>query len=442
MDGLRRFQDGRVTALAAALGALPADAKRVVVGFSGGRDSSALLDVCCQVFAPERVLALHVDHGLDAAAADWAAFCADRAQAYGIAFKRFNVAVDVGAGGLEAGARAARYGAIGDWLSADDVFITAHHAEDQAQTVLIQALRGAGVRGLAGMPVWRALGAGRHWRPWLSIAAADVARHAEESGLAWIDDPSNRDTARDRGYLDAEVWPALIAGWPAAARMLARVGERAGEAREALDQLAAIDLAAAQVADDRVSIASLGALSSPRRRETLLAWCRARGVSLPDPGQLEAIERLLSCREHNSPCVRVADYEIRRFDGQLFLMAALGAPPDPATRLDWSGRRDLVLPGDAGRLVTDSQATGRGHGLVVCFRCGGERLVRDDGHSQPLKDFCQQRRIAPWIRARLPLIYHGGRLVAVADRWIAPGLCDALAGVLTRIKWRHGLTGD
>jgi len=441
MDGLRRFQDDRVTDLAAALRALPDNARRVVVGFSGGRDSATLLHVCCQVFEPRRVLALHVCHGLETAAADWAAFCAERARAYGIAFKRFDVAVDVHAAGLEAGARAARYGAIGDWLNADDVLVTAHHAEDQAQTVLIQALRGAGVRGLAGMPVWRALGAGRHWRPWLTIAAADIAAHAETAGLAWVDDPSNHDPARDRGYLDAEIWPALLAGWPAAARMLSRVGERASEAREALDQLATIDLAAARVADDRLSIAVLVALSSPRRRETLLAWCRARGVSLPDPARLDEIERLLFCREHNSPRVRVADHDIRRFDGQLFLMAALGAPPDPATRLAWSGRSELVLPGDAGRLVVADEAVDD-HELVVGFRRGGERLIRGDGHSQPLKDFCQQRRIPPWIRARLPLIYQGDRLVAVADRWIAPGLSDALAGVLARIGWQPGLTGD
>ena len=122
-------------------------------------------------------------------------------------------------------------------------------------------------------------------------------------------------------------------------------------------------------------------------------------------------------------------------------LAALGAPPDPATRLAWSGRSELVLPGDAGRLVVADEAVDD-HELVVGFRRGGERLIRGDGHSLPLKAFCQQRRIPPWIRARLPLIYQGDRLVAVADQWIAPGLSDALAGVLARIGWRHGLTGD
>jgi len=447
MDGLRRFQDDRVTDLSAALRALPGDADRLIVGFSGGRDSTALLDVCCRLFDPARLMALHVCHGLDPNCDDWARFCADRAQDHGVVFKRLDVSVDTTAGGLEAAARAARYGAIAAYIGPGDVFVSAHHADDQAQTVLIQALRGAGMRGLAGMPVWRALGVGRHWRPWLSIAAAAIANHAETAGLDWVDDPSNADSARDRGYLDAEIWPALISRWPAAVHTLSRVGERAAEAREALDRLATIDLETVRVAGARLSLSQLAQLSSARRKEVFLAWCREQAIARPDSRQLAEIERLLAAREHNSPRVVIADYEIRRFDGQLFRLPALGKPPSPETSLHWAVGGVLDLPHAAGRLVinadADTDAAMQALGpLTVVFRRGGERLQKTNGQHMPLTDFLREQRIAPWVRARIPLIYRRGRLVAVADRWRCPSLAHTLAHALGRIRWEHALTGD
>ena len=439
MDGLRRLQDGGVNPLSAVLTALPANTRRLVVALSGGRDSMTLLDVCHRAQLETPLVALHIHHGLDPAADDWAAFCRDQARERGIPLVDLRVAVDTAYGGLEAAARTARYQAIADWLTAGDVLVTAHHAEDQAQTVLIQALRGAGMRGLAGMPAWRCLGAGHHWRPWLTLSRDAIAAHAETAGLIWVDDPSNHDSARDRGYIDAAVWPALTDRWPAAARTLSRVAERAAEARSALDRLAAIDLAVVSPDGGPVSIDGLQQLSAARQNEVLLAWCKDRAAITLDHRQLAEIARLADAREHNSPRVSLASYEIRRFDGRLFLLPALGAPPTPTTERVWDGNTPLALPGEAGYLALDSAAESDPVELVVTFRRGGERLARSDGCHQRLKQFCQVRRIPPWIRERLPLIYHGRKLVAVADYWLAPDLPGTLSRRLAGLRWVHGL---
>lgn len=432
--------------LEAALLSLPEHTGRLVVGFSGGRDSSVLLDMLATARGvPVPVVALHVCHHLDPKAEDWAGFCRQRCRALGVAFVRRDVAVEPADGGLEAAARQARYEAVARYLATDDVFVTAHHAEDQAETVLIQALRGSGLRGLAAMPVEAPLGAGRLWRPWLAIERKAIAARAAAQAVPWIEDPSNDDLQRDRGYLSARVMPALEQRWPAHGRALARVAQRAAEAHEAVETLAAIDLDAVRDPQypDTLNISELAVRPPARRGEVLRRWLAENTAATPDHRHLDEIDRLLTAREHNSPRVGYAGMEVRRFDGRLFVMQTLTAPPDPAQRLAWPRPQTIHLPGDAGVLCLDGPVadTGWPDGLSIGFRRGGERIAAGV-QTRRLKDLLQSARVPPWVRERMPLIYVGPQLVAIADRWLSPAWHDLFPGLQVRPVWHHELPGD
>ncbi|RJS95326.1 tRNA lysidine(34) synthetase TilS [Salinisphaera sp. Q1T1-3] len=429
-------------ALLCALATPPADTARLVVAFSGGRDSASLLHALASQAGGPTLCAVHVCHHLEAQCEGWAAFCTRQAEALGVPLTRLDVAVDVSQGGLEAAARAARYAAIADWLAPGDVLVCAHHARDQAETVLLQALRGTGMRGLAAMPRLAALGPGRLWRPWRDVSSEAIAAYATRHTLDYIDDPSNTDPRRERGWLDQTIWPALVARRAGVVGALSRVAERAAEATAAIEALAGVDLAASTSADGALSIAALAGLSAPRRAEVLRRWLGDNAADVPDHRQIAALAGLLEAREHNSPRVVFGATEVRRFDGRLFVMRRLAPPPDGV--FAWTGPATVALPGDAGCLALDAPvpATAWPDALTVVFRRGGERIVRADGRRIALKDWLREQRIAPWVRERMPLIYVADRLVAVADRWLCADWPACFAGFDVRPRWRHELVGD
>ncbi|CAN0002604.1 unnamed protein product, partial [Chrysoparadoxa australica] len=210
----------------------PANDGRWLVAFSGGVDSSVLLHELAAI-VPGRVRAVHVCHGMHPDCGRWADHCQTVCTRLGLTLERCDVTVSTGQGeSPEASARDARYRALAVALQPDERLVTAHHADDQAETFLLQALRGSGVAGLAAMP--QAPTGARPARPFLSLTRADLLARARELGLTWIEDPSNQDDAVDRAYLRGRVWPSLAARWPAAATSLSRGAASAAEARRLL----------------------------------------------------------------------------------------------------------------------------------------------------------------------------------------------------------------
>ena len=261
--------------MAAALAGLTSPATGCCVALSGGLDSTVLLAALAKLRAggtlpPLR--ALHVDHGLHADAARWSRHCLDLAARLGLDCVVLRVDAAAARGeSPESAARAARYAALGAGLAAGEILLTAHHADDQLEGVLLQWLRGGGLRALAGMPLLARFGPGWHARPMLGFTRGDIERWAREQGLAWLEDPSNADRALDRNYLRHEVLPALRVRWPAATRTVARVSAQAAEAL-ALQQLdAAAELA--RIAEGvTLPLGPVESMSAPRqrRRDALL----------------------------------------------------------------------------------------------------------------------------------------------------------------------------
>lgn len=427
-----------VPRLAAALARLDPSggATGYCVALSGGLDSSVLLHAMAALRdAPDaRALrAVHVDHGLQPESAAWAERCRALCRRLGVPLEVVTLSLALAPGAsVEAEARDARYAALAARLRPGEWLLTAHHRDDQLETVLIQLLRGAGVAGLAAMPELARLGAGWHARPLLGLDRPAIAAYAAQQGLDWVSDPMNESTRFDRGWLRERVLPAIRERWPAASATVARSAGHLAEARRLLDALAQAD--AAGIADGgRLVIDGLQRLSQERQVNLLRWWLRSRGLGPPPAARLAtALRELPAARADATPLVRWPHGELRRYRGCLYAMQPLPAVPVPPHGAEAvSGVFDLG-PG----LGKFSLVAGQQGGLrlplagepVIRFRAGGEGLrTHRDRPRKRLKDLCREAGIVPWMRERLPLVFVGARLVAVGDLWVEAELA-ALAG--------------
>jgi tRNA(Ile)-lysidine synthase len=438
-----------VTALgAAALQApqLPAGAT-VWAAFSGGLDSTVLLHLLRQSGLP--VKALHVNHHLQAVADRWAEHCRALCAQLGVQVYVMDVKVDArDPEGPEGAARKARYAAFASVMKAGDCLATAHHQDDQAETVLLRLLRGSGVAGLAAMRVTSPLPPGVLWRPLLRLSRADLKAYAERHGLSWVEDPHNLDSRYARSFLRSEIFPRLSARWPAAIEQLARTAEHCAGAVDLLDQLASADLRKAQLparAGPRyagLSVRRLLDLERPRRNNLLRYWAAAGGFEIPPYDALLRVEKeVLRARPDAAPLLAWGDAELRRFRDALYLMPRLPAPPQGVT-LEWDGRVDLALPPGCGVLKVLKPARAE-LPLRVVFPRGGERLKPAGSRfTRTLRNLFQEEAVPPWVRERLPLVELDGELAAVADRFATPALQRALRAQRCRYRWEHALPGD
>lgn len=395
--------------------------RHLIVAYSGGLDSHALLHLLAthRHCWPERTLAaVYVDHGLQAASAAWGEHCAHICRELDIPFRVLRIDARPAPGeSPEAAARRARYTALASELRADAALLTAHHRDDQAETLLLQLLRGAGPHGLAAMPVASRLGQGWLLRPWLDVDRANLRAYALEHGLRWIEDDSNQDARFDRNYLRQRILPLLRERWPAVSRNLARSAQWCAETADWLDADADADLArAATPRPDALHIPALRELSEPRQRNTLRRWLRQLGLPVPDARQLRHIlHDALTAARDRQPCIQWPGGEVRRYRDTLYAL-----PPriahDARQIFVWRHGTHNYPPLDLPGLGTLRLRMTFGEGLrsetlagialTIRFRQGGERF-RPAGrhHSQELKKLLQDAGIPPWERARLPLIY-------------------------------------
>jgi tRNA(Ile)-lysidine synthase len=413
-------------------------------------DSTVLLHALAQLRRARAgrctLRALHVDHQLRPASAQWAAQAAAFAAGLEVPLEILTVQVQSRGQSLEAAARAARYAALAGALQEGEYLLSAHHQDDQFETLLLQLLRGAGVAGLAGMPERTGFAGGTLLRPLLPLPRAALLQYAQAAGVAWSEDDSNVDARFDRNYLRLRVLPLLRERWPASAATVSRSASLLAEAQQLLT--AAAETAWHDAADGSgLRVSALRALDPPARANLLRYWLRQRGLPTPDQSRLrELCGPLLSARGDAQPLVRWAGAEVHRFDGRLHAFAGLAPPP---ARVDWSWSRQRVIevPGAGVLRLRDDP-----HGdldlrrlprrLQLQFRAGGERLAAAAGH-RTLKEWLRAQRLAPWERARLPLIHADGRLIAVADRWRAPAVAANLASPRrARLQWTWGYECD
>ena len=406
-------------------------ARRYWVAYSGGRDSHVLLALLheLQRQQPVELAAVHVNHGLHADAGQWAQHCMAVCRDYGVPCEVLSPHVMLGGGvSPEAAAREARYAAFASVMQPGDGLLLAHHQDDQAETLLLQLLRGAGVKGTAAMPVQSPFAAGWVGRPLLGTSRAAIADYAQRHRLQWIDDPSNDNRDFDRNFLRHEVLPVLQSRWPAAAVSLSRAAVHHADAKRCLADLAALDLSAREdCAENELPVALLSTLSPARQRNLLRHWLVDRcGLPAPDHRRLQRVlTEVVAANVDAQPCITWPGAEVRRYRGRLYALAP-SCPHDNALVLPWDLRADLELPSLAARLACETTATGGLHaGLVVAttdvssavtvrFRRGGERCrPAGRGHVHSLKKLFQEWGVPPWRRDRVPLLYVGDELAQV-----------------------------
>lgn len=399
----------------------------VCVAFSGGLDSTALLAALAPLSKRLAELrAIHVDHGINPASGRWSRHCRTLARVLHVPLGVRRVSVSRARGtSLEAAARTARYEALAAALKPGEFLLTAHHEDDQLETVLLQLMRGAGIAGLAAMPEIVPFASGWLARPLLPLPRATLERWLRDRGIPWIEDDSNLDERIDRNYLRLKIVPLLRARWPGAGAAVARSARHAAQAQRILDRLARMDVERA--ADgDALSVPRLRALDLDRRRNAIRFWIARAGVPLPDARRLEEIARtLFTARADANPVVEWGDVAVQRHANRLLLRPrTLTVHRSP---IEWLVTRDakLQLPGDLGTLELVEDARGPVDldalppKLTIRWRSGGERIRLDArGPRRALKDLLQSARVPPAERARVPLVCDGERVLIVGDLWI------------------------
>ncbi|WP_046352804.1 tRNA lysidine(34) synthetase TilS [Janthinobacterium sp. B9-8] len=384
------------------------------VGLSGGLDSIVLLHLLAALRQrrPFMLRAIHVHHGLSAHADEWAQFAVDRAASLGVAchIERVSLAPFLKQG-IEGAAREARYEVFA--RQACDVLLLAQHRDDQAETVLLNLLRGSGLRGLAAMPEYRCLNEQVGiLRPLLDISRAELAKYAAEQGLAWVEDESNLDSRYDRNFLRNEIFPALRTVWPSANATLARVAEHAAEADELLQELATADFALCVkegVFDLSVDLSLL------RLRNVLRFWLTQQGLQLDARAFEELIRIALFAAIDAQPALVWRDRAIRRYRQGLYITAARQAVFTDVP-MSWQSEMRLasgVLAWREAAVGIDINRLQQGR-LELRNRMGGESLrLRADGPRRSLKQLYQEAAVPPWLRLNTPLVYLDGALAAV-----------------------------
>lgn len=405
------------------------------VAFSGGADSTALLAALSALRRKPRALrAVHVDHGLHADSGSWSARAVELARSLGVPCEVLEAKVTRARGeSPEARARAARYRLLAGALRDGEVLLTAHHEDDQLETVLLMLLRGGGLAGIAAMPELAPFARGFLARPLLTRSRAELEAFVRHARLAYLEDPSNADERLDRNFLRLKVLPAVRARWPAAAATVSRAAGHAAEGLRLLDELARADLGGAHHGES-LAAGSLRALPLPRRRNALRFWIAARGFAAPPAVRLAEIAGpLLAARADAQPAVEWPGVRLERQAGLLTLRPARADPGAPGRapavpgEIAWRWRTAPVcpLPGDRGQLELRTEA----HGpvdlaalparLTIRWRRGGERLAIAPGRPRrALKSLLRESRLPLAERGRLPLIYHGTKLLAVGDLWL------------------------
>lgn len=404
-------------------------APRWRVAWSGGLDSTVLLHLLTVYRAHRRrappLLALHVNHQLQPAAADWAEHCARLGEELAVPLRRVAVAVTDSGSGLEADARHARYAALADGLAPGEVVLLAHHRDDQAETVLLRVLRGSGLVGLQGMPFRRALGRGSLARPLLAWPRSALESYARRHRLSWVEDPSNQDTRHDRNFLRRRVLPLLAERWPDSPAALTRAADHLREADRALEALLPEPVACrSRLGDPGLVLDALLAADDPVVLLQLRRWLRRLSLPLPDAAPLrEFLRQLRGGGAHVR--LQCGGRALQRYANGVFLLPQGQSVPEAPVRI---APADGVVALPAGRLqlrpagASPGLQLAGGESLEVAWRRGGVRLqLPGRSGSRSLKKLLQAAGIPPWWRDQLPLLYLGEELLAVADLW----LCDS-----------------
>ena len=435
--------------LAAVLQSMPR-CRSLLVGFSGGLDSSVLLhglhQLSEQADFPWSLRALHINHGMQSDAGNWQRHCERSCEELNIDLAVADVRADFGESlprtDVENAARKVRYQAFENNLQADEALLLAHHLDDQMETLMLRLLRGAGIKGLAGIPVTRPLGQGFLYRPLLGFERQQLAEYASAHALRWLQDQSNEDEQFDRNFIRHTLLPSIASRWAGYRDSWSKTATLAAESQGLLAELAAIDLG--NMATERHSVIRLEpllALSNARQRNLLRHWLSEIGVPELGWNRLQQLSNeVLRADAGSGASLHGNGFQIRRYQQKLY---ALKDVPelDPASELHWDTRQAqaFVLPDNGSLHPRPTTGSGlafpQGGGLQIRYRQGGESCQLVGRPNKSLKKLLQEHEIEPWLRNRMPLLYIEDALVCIPGIGVAEQFAAKADEPAMQINW-------
>lgn len=391
---------------------------KFLLAFSGGLDSHVLLHLLSQLTDSSiKLRAVHIHHGLQDVADDWVIHCQKVCSNLDIPYQAITLNLQIdNKQSIEEAARNGRYKALYESLQNNEVLLTAHHQNDQAETLLLQLFRGAGVNGLASMPAIRNVNiAGKvcqHVRPLLTQTRQSLEEYARENLLEVIVDPSNVQNSFDRNFLRNQIIPQLRDRWPAIDKTISRAAAIQSETKQILDGLADNELYLLMTDNDNtINIPELIKLSSVKQKLVIRHWIIKSGFRNPSDKKLgHVFSDLLHASKDAQPLIEWQDAQLRRFQDRLYIMSPL-APHDNSIIIEWNKNELLDIP----QLGVKLQPLPKSHeNVTVRFRQGGETMfIPERGVKISLKNLFQEAGIPPWLRSRIPLIYVNEKLIQV-----------------------------
>ncbi|NMP16795.1 tRNA lysidine(34) synthetase TilS [Thalassotalea sp. Y01] len=424
----------------------------LTLAYSGGCDSQVLLHLLASLKIQNQLTtqlqAIHVHHGLSENADDWLRFTKQQAQRLGIPYQAINVDLQAQKRqSLEALARDARYQALSEHSADDAVIITAHHQDDQLETMLMALKRGSGVSGLAAMSDIRAHNKQQLLaRPLLSSSRMDIEHYAEQHNLDWVEDESNVDERFDRNFLRRRIIPSLLERWPHMLSSSSRSAKHFSEAQQLLEHYAKDDINTISNTDKQLLIEPLKALSAARQRNVIRFYCKQHGVLMPSEAQLEQIiHTCVYAKVDANPQVKLANAMVRRYKQQLLITPIYQDLSNWVQTIDINDLPQQVsLPDDMGVLQLDMvnnqhdlELKGSQQLLPISNDC--RQLILDFNYQnvkvwpdfrdkrRELKKVYQELALPNWQRGRQINVRIEQTLAAVVDRFINKDYLQSLA---------------
>ncbi|TVQ30248.1 MAG: tRNA lysidine(34) synthetase TilS [Wenzhouxiangella sp.] len=408
---------------------------RILIAFSGGPDSVCLAANLVESATRRPLLAIHVDHGLDQNSQQRARRAGKLAGQLGLPLHLEQLEAPPLTGG-EAAARRARYAIFERHIQDNELLVTGHHSDDQAETMLLRLLRGAGPQGLLGIPQQRQFGRGWIARPLLDWPRSAVVAWLRSRGLEWQDDPTNSDLAMDRNFLRHRIFPLLESRWPGLRQSLARSARLGAGAADALEQMALEDLAMTLGPEQRLDHGRLQTLSRFRQGQVLRYWYLEKQLEPPPARRLDVfLDQLATAANDRQPCLDWAGHRLSLWRAQLWLHRSPRS--FDAWRQDWTGEGKLRLPGTLGQLELSGANTSLGSPVSIRLGRKGERLrLQNRCGSRSVNQLMAEAGIPPWQRPLWPRLERDGQVLAVGDRWLDADFGSELSRLSAKLRWQ------
>lgn len=426
--------------------------ERIIVACSGGLDSMVLLQAVVDSGLCLPVLAVHINHQLSANANAWQHHCEKTFNALGVEYHLEKVEVINKGQGLEQAARQARYRAFASFMQRGDLLLTGHHADDQAETLLLKLGRGAGVRGMSGIAAIKKFPPGLIGRPLLAFDRQQLLGYAQTRNLVWVEDESNVDEAFDRNFIRHSVLPVLKQRWPHFSTSAQRCAQIMGDTESLLNEYARSDLVILEQRQERlgwsIDLSGLVELMPVRRNQVLRFWLQTLGVQAPSNEQFLEFEKFCAARSDQSPVLVWGSVQMRRFKRRLYCL-----PNRAFESVDGNNGNDIrctlkmgekilsLMDGSELECLASEEEGGLPAGeynIKTRAQIGGDLKAKPHGrrHSQSLKKLMQEYGVEPWLRNRVPLVFKGNDLVAVASYWVESEAFSRQSANTVQLNWR------